>query len=368
MRWLYRLQPQRAFLAVSLRDGLTAVRVEPPASAGGRLRATLAVQHRDAAAGARALRASGALRSAQQILLLPTALRTFHSLPRPEVPDNELNEAVRWQLAPNLDHAPEQALVQVLPLPALSDNPLQQLLAVVAHGPTVREHLAPLHAAGWAPTIVDIEETAQRNLMLLAAGEEAAMACVGFADSDALITLVAGGELCLTRSHAFDPLDPAAAIERLALQVQRTLDGFERQTTHFAVRNLLLLPGPLGTGLVAALAAQVLAKLRPVTLSELFDFSEGARAALDEPTLYAHLLGSAAGRLLALGTAAVPEPDEATSRAFADTVASEIPDDSADPPAPEDAAVALPFRFEPPFEAGGSAEREALTLRSRADA
>jgi len=301
-RWLSRLAPSRAVVAASLRDGLTVVRLEPPAAPGGRLRVVHASHHADVVAGARALRLAGLLRGASQLLLLPTALRTFHSLPRPQVPEAELAEATRWQLAPNLDFAPEQALVQVLPLPALSDNPTLQLLAVLAHGPAVREHLAPLHEAGWAPDIVDIEETAQRNLMLLAApGASAGLtagACVGFADNEALITLAAGGELCLTRSFTFDALDSSAAAERLALQLQRALDGFERQTTRFAVKSVLLLPGPLGSALPAALAGQITQRLNPMALTELFELTDGAAAALEEPALFAHLLGSAAGRLV----------------------------------------------------------------------
>ena len=315
---LSRLAQSRAFVAVSLRDGLTVVRVEPPAVPGGRLRVVHASHHADVVANARALRLAGLLRGASQLLLLPTALRTFHSLPRPQVPDAELSEATRWQLAPNLDFAPEQALVQVLPQPALSDNPALQLLAVLAHGPAVRDHLAPLHEAGWAPEVVDIEETAQRNLMLLAApGASAGLtagAAVGFADNEALITLVAGGELCLTRAFAFDAFDSAAAAERLALQLQRALDGFERQTTRFAVKSVLLLPGPLGTALPAALAGQISQRLNPVALTDLFEFSDAAASALEEPALYAHLLGSAAGRLMAQAVSAA----EAASAAAAE--------------------------------------------------
>jgi hypothetical protein len=380
MSWLHRLQPQRAFVAVSLREGLTAVRVEPPTRAGGRPRVTLAVQHRDAAAGARALRAGGFLRAAQQIVLLPTALRTFHSLPRPEVPDSELNDAVRWQLAPNMDHAPEEALVQVLPLPALSDSPQRQLLAVVAHGPTVRAHIAPLHAAGWTPSIVDIEETAQRNLMLMVAAQEPAVACVGFADDDALITLVAGGELCLTRSHAFDAQDPTAATERLALQVQRALDGFERQTTQFAVRSLLLLPGPLGTRLVAELAAQVSARLSSVPLAELFDVSDAARACLEEPTLYAHLLGSTAGRLAGPAGAAASDDGEGAAAAPATSAgepASEFAGESARNARSDGAAEqaqetegtgARELRLEPKSDPAGGPPQPAPALRTTVDA
>ena len=302
MKWLRRLAPARAYVCVSLRDGLAAVRVEPAATPGGRLRVTLAAHHRDVQAGARQLRAQGALRGAHQLLLLPGALRTFHSLPRPKVPDTELLEAVRWQVAASLDHPPDEALVQVLTLPDLSDNPQQQLLAVVAHGPTVRNHMAPLHAAGWAPDIIDIEETAQRNLFLLLGTQDAAGACVGFASDDALITLVAGGEVCLTRSITLDPEDPAAAVDRLCLQLQRALDGFERQTTRFAMRSLLLLPRARGDKLAAALALQLTQRLQRATLLDGFELEDGAALVLDNPTLFAHLLGAAAGRLQALAT------------------------------------------------------------------
>ena len=297
MKWLQRLTPSRAFVAVSLREGLTAVRVEPGATPGSKPRVTLAMQHPDVRTGARQLRSKGMLRGAQQLLVLPGALRSFHALPRPKVPDSELVEAVRWQLSGNLEYPADEALVQVLTMPELSDNPQQQLLAVVAHGPTVREHLAPLHESGWAPEIVDIEETAQRNLMLLSASQNAAGVCVGFAGDEALITLVAGGELCLTRLVTIERGDSAATVERLALQVQRVLDGFERQTTRFAIRSVQLLPGQLCDRLAAALAMQLSQRLTRTTLSTLFDTGEEAALVLDDPVVVTHLLGSVAGRL-----------------------------------------------------------------------
>ena len=98
---------------MSLRSGLSAVRLELPARAGGLLRVTHAVHQANPMAAA-------------------NALRTFHTLTRPEVPDAELIGALRWKLVPNLDYPPEQALLQVMELPALSDNPRRKLLAVKA--------------------------------------------------------------------------------------------------------------------------------------------------------------------------------------------------------------------------------------------
>lgn len=297
MFWKTPFTEPRAWLAISLRDDLAVVRVEPADAPGGRLRVTLAAQFNDAAAGLRSLRSSGALRGAKALVLLPAALRTFHSVVAPDVPPEELGEALRWQLAGNLDHDPTEALLQWLPQPVVSDTQTPQLLAVVAHGPTVRQHIAPLHAAGLTPDVVDIEETAQRNLMLLAAPDDQALACVGFSQRDALITVSAQGELYLTRAFATDVSNPADAAERIALQVQRMLDSFERQSTRLAVRQLLLLPGPLGQAMGSALARQLNVQTRELTLNDSFDILPAAQPLLQAPERFAHLLGSAAGRL-----------------------------------------------------------------------
>lgn len=260
-------------------------------------------------------------RGAQIVLVLPSRLRSATPLPRPEVEDAELAGAMRWQIAASIDYPAEEALIDVLPLPALAQGQTPQVMVISARASAVREHMAPLLAAGLTPKAIDIEDLGQRNLGQRAAGTANAFATLGFTEREALLTIVAGGELCLTRSIGLGDAahDPRGAGERLALQVQRTLDTFDRQVTQFAVKQLQLLPGPLQDSLPPLLAeslTQRVLALDPATLLRA-DLPETAAWREASHHRYALLLGVASARL-----PAAPAEAPATSSAAAGSAGS----------------------------------------------
>lgn len=285
-------------------------------------------------------------RGAHIVLVLPNRLRSATPLPRPEVADVELAAAMRWQIAASIDYPAEEALIDVLPLPALAQGQAPQVMVISARASAVREHMAPLLAAGLVPKTIDIEDLGQRNLGQRAAGTAAAFATLGFTEREALLTIVAGGELCLTRAIGLGDAaqDPRGAGERLALQVQRTLDTFDRQVTQFAVKQLQLLPGPLQDSLPPLLAESLTQRVLgvdPSTLlrSDLPDTPAWREAAHHR---YAWLLGVASARLptttaeapaaapsaggsLASGAATSPVPVSAVPAASAPASAPSTP-------------------------------------------
>jgi MSHA biogenesis protein MshI len=321
MKWFVRSPAQSAVTVLSLEQGAAALRMEP-AGPGGLPRVTRAAQSSEVAQSLKAWARAGWFKRACVVLVLPTRLRSTHVLARPEVPDAELVEAVRWQLAATLDYPAEEALLDVLPLPVLAGSQPPQVLALCAQRAAVQAHLAPLLAAGVQPAVIDVADLAQRNLALLASRHAPASACIGPDHSQVLLTLSAGGELCVTRSLLLHEAgsanddgpgggDPAAVqaqrTERLALQLQRSLDTFERQATNFAVRRLWVLPRNRDQQFADLLASHVAVPVQPVRLEELFDLSAvqpGWDAAPFER--YVQLLGAAVGRLDGALEAALP--------------------------------------------------------------
>lgn len=324
--WRLPLLGPGAVVAVSLGPDAALVRVAP--GAGSRLpRVEAAVRAEAGSDPWRRWRQQGLFARAQRVVVvLPTRLRTTTLLPRPDVPDADLVSATRWQLAASLDYPAEDALLDVLPLPALANNQTPQVMALSARVDAVRDHIAPLLAAGVRPTVIDIEDTAQRNLALRAGPGLAAVATLGFTEREALLTVVADGELCISRAIALPDMatQPVASCERLTVQVQRTLDAFDRQATRFAVRQLQLLPGPLDAHIEGVLAPLLTQRLQPVRLQALFD---GLEPAAVEAHLH-HRIVPLLGAVLGLAPATADAP-AAAGAAPAVPVAATAPTGSA---------------------------------------
>lgn len=306
MKWLPHRPAGEAVSALVLGDGAALVRVER----GGALPRVTHALHGDATADTlRAWSRRGAFKNSRLLLMLRPAQRSIHTLASPEVPETELAQAVRWQLATTLEYPPEEALLDVLPLPALADNQPPQVMAICARLSEVQALMQPLLAAGLRPQVIDVQDLAQRNLSLLASAQAPASACIGFDGQQALLTLTAGGELCVSRALVMGDSEGiggvGAVAERLALQLQRTLDTFERQATNFAVRRLHLLPGPWGEGFAQALAGNLAQPVEAVQLEALFDLSALPADDLRGALRHVHLLGAAAGRLPAITPEAV---------------------------------------------------------------
>lgn len=347
-----------AVVAVSLEPDAALLRMLP--GTGGRLPRVEAALRLDARDDPwRRWRQQGLFRRAHHVVVvLPTRLRTTTLLARPDVPDAELVSATRWQLAASLDYPAEDALLDVLPLPALASSQPAQVMALSARVQTVRDHIAPLLAAGIRPTVIDIEDTAQRNLALSAGPRRAAVATLGFSERAALLTVVADGELCVSRAIALPDMasQPSATCERLTVQLQRTLDAFDRQATRFAVQHLQLLPGPLDPHLEGVLAPLLTQRLQPIALHALFDGLDAVAPASTPlrcrivPLLGALLGVTPAGAFADRAAAAVPgEPRaaEPTSPATATAWSAPVPTPTPAPapalarPAAEPASSAL---------------------------
>ena len=159
----------------------------------------------------------------------------------------------------------------------------------------------PLLAAGLAPKTIDIEDLGQRNLGQRAAGTAAAFATLGFTEREAPLTIVAGGELCLTRAIGWAMPRRGSARRRRApgaAGAAHPWTPFDRQVTQFAVKQLQLLPAAAGQPAAAAgrKPDPARARRRPSTLlrSDLPDTPAWREAAHHR---YAWLLGVASARL-----------------------------------------------------------------------
>lgn len=214
----------------------------------------------------RRVRASVVLRSAD-----------FRVLPieAPPVPREEQREAARWQVADALDFPAEDAAIDVLAMPAASGGARSQLFVVAAAAEPVVAWVQRCKAAELPLAAIDIPEMAMRNLSVLAAGDAPhAFLYVGFRSTR--LALFWKRELCsfrqfdLTARQLGDGDEPVrdAAMERLALEIQRTADSFSRQFAGVELEALWLASVLEPAGLVERLALHVSQPVRRFEVTE----------------------------------------------------------------------------------------------------
>lgn len=214
----------------------------------------------------------------------------------PNVPANELKTAIRWKIKDGLNYPVENATVDVLRIPASKSGPerAQSLYAVVAANDVVQKHMALFEQAKIKLDVIDIPEMAQRNIAALFEQEDRALGLLAFDDNGGLLTFTSGGELYLSRRIEISAGQLQDANEnlrvqsrdRVELELQRSLDYFDRQFNHLSVSHILV-SVPDSTGLIEFLVAMIGAKVEKLDLSQVMDISAVPALADSEFAAYA---------------------------------------------------------------------------------
>ena len=181
----------------------------------------------------RRLRALG-LASKNVWAVLPLADAQLLQIEAPAVKPEELKAAARWRIKDQVEGHLDDLTLDVMVVGADTPRPNRQLFVVAARNEAIVATVARAQAAGLDLSVIDIAETAQRNLQSRlgdAAGlRERATAALVRHGGHALLTICAGGELYYARRIDWDqPFQPATARpevadEPLALMTERALE------------------------------------------------------------------------------------------------------------------------------------------------
>lgn len=234
-------------------------------------------------------------------LVLRAADYRLRLVDAPNVPADELKAAVRWQIQDQLDFHADDGTFDVLAVPHPEHlSHVRQLFAVAARNTLLADETALALAAGLDLKIIDIIETAQRNIAARLEKSGRALAVFSFIESGGLLTLSLDGELCMARTLAVNPAildgcDLGAALERPTLEIQRTLDHFDRQFGGIPVDRLLLAPLAQVERLREGLAANLALPIEVLSLAEVLDTSALPDVAALPPACF-HAIGAALRR------------------------------------------------------------------------
>ena len=237
----------------------------------------------------------------------------------PAVPEEELRDALRWQLRGALSYPPEEAIFDFVRLPhageAEGGSPSSPaILVVAARRRDVAQALSPFQSAGIEVEAVDIPEMAQRNLLTNSARADSCSGFLSFDETSALLTVQLADELCFARrmqlpgAGRLEEDEPEHIADRIATNVQRSLEVLARQSQMPEVASVAI-----GPHAHAPLIARAIAEQAAVPTS-LFDPT--AAVALGQ-NVRAELVGpnpTAPELMLALG-AALRSDDQARTPA-----------------------------------------------------
>ncbi len=230
----------------------------------------------------RAARRAGGLQRHRCVALLQRAQYQLLPMDAPDVPREDWRAAVRWKLKDMVDFPVETAGVDVLEVPLDAGSRRQPtLIAVAAPADALRPLVEAGEEAGVDWAALDVPETALRNLGALLATPGRGHALLHIGDTHGTLVITSEGELLQSRQIDVTAAQLAddneamrqQAFDRAGLELQRTLDGFERLSSQVTLERMHVLPGPGIEAFCDYVRELVYVPVLPAQMGEVLDLS-----------------------------------------------------------------------------------------------
>ncbi len=189
------------------------------------------------------------------------------------VPDDEIRSAIRWKVKDLLSFHIDDAVLDHLPVPGGSGRP-PSLYVVAAQATAVRALVQPYHEAGLPLDVIDIREAAQHNLAMRIAPADYAAAVLHFDGENGLLTFSFGDSLIMSRRIEGRGATGESLLDKVAMEVQRSVDYFERQYSWLPLAKLYLAPVAEASALLRRLGEYLPVAAENLDLARVFDFAD----------------------------------------------------------------------------------------------
>lgn len=208
----------------------------------------------------------------------------FLPVEAPNVPAAELKSAISFVVKDMIDFNESQATIDIIAVPHEKNSAqrLRSIYAVAVRSSVTAEIQKWFESAKLTLKVIDIPEMAQRNIASLVETDGRITALVSFDEYGGLLTFSGNGELFLSRRidvtmmQLLDADENRRHIfhERIALEIQRSLDHFGRQFNWVSVDKLLLAPlAEDDGGMLAYLGANLDARVEALNLESVLDMT-----------------------------------------------------------------------------------------------
>ncbi len=224
---------------------------------------------------------------------------------KPSVRPDELESSLRLTISPLIDYPVAEANLAWLDIPVRQTmgNRVPQLYVIVARSDLIDARKSLFGQTRLGLQAVDIRETAQRNISWQLENGESAVCMLCAEPEGVQLTITFGGELYLVRFISevlygkgleADRESRTQAIERLALELQRSFDFVRRNYPSLEIKRVHVAPMTEDLGLVSALKNSLIEDVQALDLADVFEFP--ANSDMTKPEVqaqYFHALGSA---------------------------------------------------------------------------
>lgn len=237
---------------------------------------------------------------------LALAHKTYNILvvPEPTVQTEELEKSVRWSIGNMIDYPVDEASVAFMQIPTaeMLPNRPANLYVAAAKKELIDGYNSIFQQAGIALQAIDVSETAQRNIAALAETADKGLGLLSIGKQGVQFIITYNGALYLDRyieeslfsNNSYDADIERRAYERIALQVQRSLDFIGRTLTFINLEKVLMAPTPGKLAQEDFISQQLPIPMESLDLSSVFDFSNTPELAKGEnQALYFTALGAA---------------------------------------------------------------------------
>lgn len=187
----------------------------------------------------------------------------------------DLRDALRWRIKEMVDFPIETAGIDFLDIPAVASRS-SQLWVVVANRTALQSRVHLFQDSKIPLAAIDIPELAQRNLSALFEEPNRGLAVAAFDSKGGRLTISYQGELFMVRH--LDVGGPELTAEgaghlheRVLLDIQRSLDNFDRSFSAIPMSRLLVGPLPGGEKFVEYLTENLSLPVASANLADVLD-------------------------------------------------------------------------------------------------
>lgn len=162
----------------------------------------------------------------------------------PEVPNEDMTSALTWMIKDLIDFPIEEATLDIFEVP--DETTVKKNINVVAAYRSKIEAYDKLFKQAKIPlSIIDIEEMALRNLVMSSGSAEQGTVVLWLAKEYGKILFVKNENIYVVRNIEMGCeylKTNYTAMDTIALEVQRSIDYFERHFSHIPIQHLTLMP------------------------------------------------------------------------------------------------------------------------------
>ena len=252
-------------------------------------------------------------RSLPVMVTLARSQYRLQVMSEPAVPQRELATSLRWALSAENDATLEDFAMAWMRIPTEDALPSRQrqVYTVTTAATWLTDRLAAWRQGGLRPKVVDIRETALRNLAGALERSGEGLALVSADGEGVSMVFTYQGSLILDRFIEHRQAEPGTSedaparvrlYERVAQQLARSADIVGRNFSFVPLSRVVVAAAPLWQGLADVLAAQVPLQVEPFDLGQVFDLAD-VPALANSPTLQSRCLVALGATLRSARTA-----------------------------------------------------------------